>query len=145
MCCRCIPLLGGKHMCVWVRGKKNLLKEALFGHFKLYCISLTEFSYFLNRRIFFSRILLMKFYIDVWKMYTPFSFLNTENLIVLILFITKVNLSAPELIEGMANSKQSASLPEMILFFLLFTDSNLKLSGAHKLVHILNVSLICYC
>lgn len=34
-------------------GGGNLLKEALFGHFKLYCISLTVFSYFLNGRIFF--------------------------------------------------------------------------------------------
>lgn len=41
------------------KGGKKLLKEALFGHFKLYCISLTAFSYFLNKRIF-SRILLMK-------------------------------------------------------------------------------------
>lgn len=52
-------------MCMSEGEKKNVLKEALFGHFKPYCISLTEFSYFLNRRIFFSRILLMKFYIDV--------------------------------------------------------------------------------
>lgn len=54
-------------MCVRARRKKNLLKEALFGQFKLYCISLTVFSYFLKSVFFFffSRILLMKFQIDV--------------------------------------------------------------------------------
>jgi len=64
-----------------------------------------------------------------------FFFPNTENPVVLILFTMKVNLSALELFERMANSK-SASSTEMVLFFLLFTDSNLKPSGAQKLVHI---------
>lgn len=32
--------------------KKNLLKEALFGPFKLYCISLNVFSYFF-KSVFF--------------------------------------------------------------------------------------------
>lgn len=41
-------------MCVRVRRKKNLLKEALFDPFKLYCISLTVFSYFLRSGLFFS-------------------------------------------------------------------------------------------
>lgn len=54
MLCRCIPQLGGKHMCVCLRGKKkNRFKAALFAHLKFYFIYLNTFSYFLNRRFFF--------------------------------------------------------------------------------------------
>lgn len=47
------PSAGRKaYVCMSEGEKKNLLKEALFGHFKLYCISLS-FHTFLIEEFFF--------------------------------------------------------------------------------------------
>lgn len=81
MCCRCIHLLREKHVCVWLGKKKSI--KALFGHFKLYCISLNAFLSFLNKS-FFSRVLLVK--IRDWCMKNVHTFFlsNAENPVVMI-------------------------------------------------------------
>lgn len=123
MFCRCVPLLGGKHMYVCLKEKKNWFNAALFGHLKFYFIYWNTFSYLLNRRFFFLRTVK----IIAWCM---------KNVCIFFLFecrrsncrdsITdKVNLSTLELFEKMANKQWNTS-DYNVFFFLLFTHSNLS-------------------
>lgn len=144
MCCRCIHLLREKHVCVWLGKKKSI--KALFGHFKLYCISLNAFLSFLNKS-FFSRVLLVK--IRDWCMKNVHTFFlsNAENPVVMIQW--KWTSALQNYLEKKKGKqvKKCLWLKCFCFLFLLFTDSNLKLSGAQKHVHILNVAfaLIFYC
>lgn len=133
--------------CVCMTGGKKKSIKALFGHFKLYCISLNAFLSFLNKRFFFSKVLLVK--IRDWYMKNVHTFFlsNAENPVVMIQW--KWTSALQNYLEK-KNGKQVKKclwLKCFCFLFLLFTDSNLKLSGAQKHVHILNVAfaLIFYC
>lgn len=52
LCVADVSICWEKSIRVYDWGKKVSIK-ALFGHFKLYCISLNVFLYFLNKRFFF--------------------------------------------------------------------------------------------
>lgn len=129
MCCRCIHLLREKHVCVWLGKKKSI--KALFGHFKLYCISLNAFLSFLNKS-FFSRVLLVK--IRDWCMKNVHTFFlsNAENPVVMIQWKWTSALQNYLEKKKKANKWKSASDWNVFVFFFFYSQTQISSFLVHR-------------
>lgn len=130
LCAADVSICWDKSMCVYDWGKKKSIK-ALFGHFKLYCISVNAFLSFLNKRFFFSKVLLVK--IRDWYMKNVHTFFlsNAENPVVMIQW--KWTSALQNYLEKkMANKQKSTSDWNVFVFFFFYSQTQISSFLVHR-------------